>query len=73
MVERTPDDQAKKPAEETKKVELMSQTKQIPTDSQKLVQEDLEHDLVGSDEDDEETKDPAKLEKQKQIRTRMAD
>jgi hypothetical protein len=52
MVERTPDnsDSSKKPAEEGKKVELLSQTKQIPTEastSAKNEEEDLE----------EETKD----------------
>ena len=41
MVERTPDNSepAKKPAEEGKKIELITQIKQIPTDSVKLKEE----------------------------------
>lgn len=62
MVERTPDnsEQAKKPAEEGKKIELMTQIKQIPTDTSKHIEEP--EDIVGED-GDEETKDAANLEK----------
>jgi hypothetical protein len=38
MVERTPDEASKKPAEEGKKIELMTQ-KQIPTDKDKKLEE----------------------------------
>ena len=32
MVDKTPEDGAKKPTEETKKIELVTTTKQIPTE-----------------------------------------
>ena len=65
MVERTPDNSepTKKPAEEGKKIELITQIKQIPTDSVKLLEELDQHDEAAEEDGDEETKDAANLEK----------
>lgn len=68
MVERTPDnsDASKKPAEEGKKVELLSQTKQIPTEASTSVKNE-EEDL------EEETKDTEVPQTREKSRAELAD